>query len=170
MAFAFNAKEVFQMAIEIEENGRLFYQKARDVVEDPEVKGLFSDLEQQEVEHREKFKALKSELPQSAQEGTVWDPQGEIDQYLKMTADMHVFKSAAPVEEQLEAVGNAADALRLAIQFEKDSILFFLLMQDETEKGKGREFISQLANEEKAHLRMLSKELARILRGKEKSS
>ncbi len=170
MAFAFNAKEVFQMAIEIEENGRLFYQKARDVVEDPEVKGLFSDLEQREVEHREKFKALRAELPESAQESTLWDPQGEIDQYLKMTADMHVFKAASPVEEQLEAVKNAADALRLAIQFEKDSILFFLLMQDETGKGKGREFISQLANEEKAHLRMLSKELVRILRGKEKSS
>lgn len=164
MAFAFNANEVFQMAIEIEENGRLFYQKAQELVDDPEIKRLFSDLEQREVEHREKFKALKSELPESAQEGTVWDPQGEIDQYLRMTADMHVFKAASPMEEQLAQVTNAVDALKIAIQFEKDSILFFLLLQDETEKGKGKELISQLVNEEKAHLRTLSKELVRIQR------
>ena len=72
-------------------------------------------------------------------------------------------------KEQLAQVGNAVDALKLAIQFEKDSILFFLLMQDETEKGKGKELISQLTNEEKAHLRMLSKELGRVMRRKEQS-
>ena len=44
MAFDFNANEVFQMAIEIEENGRLFYLKARELVDDPDVKNLFSDL------------------------------------------------------------------------------------------------------------------------------
>ena len=166
MAFDFNANEVFQMAIEIEENGRLFYLKARELVDDPDVKNLFSDLEQREVEHREKFKTLKSELPESARESTVWDPQGEINQYLKMAADMHVFRAATPVEEQLAQVSNAVDALKLAIQFEKDSILFFLLMQDETGKGKGKELISQLTNEEKAHLRMLSKELGRVMRKK----
>ena len=166
MAFDFNANEVFQMAIEIEENGRLFYQKARELVEDPDVKNLFSDLEQREVEHREKFKDLKSELPESARESTVWDPQGEINQYLKMAADMHVFRAATPLEEQLAQVSNAEEALKLAIQFEKDSILFFLLMQDETEKGKGKELISQLTNEEKAHLRLLSKELVRVMKNK----
>ena len=164
MGFAFNANEVFQMAIEIEENGRLFYQKAREAVEDPEVKRIFSDLEQQEVEHREKFTALKAELPKSAQESTVWDPQGETDQYLKMTADMHVFRAASPVEEQLAQVKSTVDALKLAIQFEKDSIIFFLLMQEETEKGKGKELISQLTDEERAHLRQLSKELVRVLK------
>jgi rubrerythrin len=166
MAFDFNANEVFQIAIEIEENGRIFYQKARELVEDPGVKKLFSDLEQREVEHREKFEALKAELPESARESTVWDPQGEINQYLKMAADMHVFRAATPVEEQLANVTNAVDAIKLAMQFEKDSILFFLLMQDETDKGKGKELISQLTNEEKDHLRILSKELVRVTKGK----
>jgi rubrerythrin len=169
MAFDFNANEVFQMAIEIEENGRLFYQKAQELVKDPEVKSLFSDLEQREIEHRDRFGALKAELPESARESTVWDPQGEINQYLKMAADMHVFRAATPVEEQLAQVTSAVDALKLAMQFEKDSILFFLLMQDETEKGKGKELITQLTNEEKGHLRMLSKELVRITKGKEGS-
>lgn len=164
MAFAFNANEVFQMAIEIEENGRLFYQKAREAVTDREVKHLFSDLEQREIEHREKFIALKAELPKSARSSTVWDPEGETNQYLKITADMHVFRAASPVEEQLALVKNTVDALKLAIQFEKDSIIFFLLVQEETEKGKGKELISQLTNEERIHLRQLSKELVRILK------
>ena len=166
MAFDFNANEVFQMAIEIEENGRLFYKKARELVEEPEVKSLFSDLEQREVEHKEKFETLKAELPDSARKSTMWDPEGEINQYLKMAADMHVFRAATPVEEQLAHVDSAEDAIRLAMQFEKDSILFFLLMQDETKKGKGKDLITQLTNEEKAHLRLLSKELVRVVKGK----
>jgi len=33
MLFCFNAAEVFQIAVEIEENGRTFYEKAQALVE-----------------------------------------------------------------------------------------------------------------------------------------
>ena len=44
MIFCFNAAEVFQVAIEIKENGRAFYEKAQNIIQDPEVQELFVDL------------------------------------------------------------------------------------------------------------------------------
>ena len=68
---------------------------------------------------------------------------------------MNVFRSDIALEEALAGVRSAVDALKLAIQFEKDSITFFLGMQDATEEKKGREFIGQLVEEEKEHLKKL---------------
>lgn len=156
MIYRFNANEVFQMAIDIEKNGKHFYQKAQDLVDNPEVRDIFARLAKDEMEHEKRFVALKSQLPESAKESTVWDPDNETDQYLRMMAHMNVFRSDIALEEALAGVRSAVDALKLAIQFEKDSITFFLGMQDATEEKKGRELIGQLVEEEKEHLKRLS--------------
>ena len=162
MIFCFNAAEVFQIAIEIEENGKTFYEKAQSRFEDPEVKTLFEDLGRQEVEHKQKFQNLKAQLPQAATASTVGDPQHELEMYIKMMADQHVFRLGKDLDSQLAAISNAADALKLAIQFEKDSLLFFLSMQEATCEEKGRELVNLLVKEEQEHLRRLSLQLRRM--------
>lgn len=72
MLYGFNAAEVFDIAIAIEENGKIFYDKAQDKVEDPEVKELFKFLALEEVQHREFFMALKTKLPPAAADQTIW--------------------------------------------------------------------------------------------------
>jgi rubrerythrin len=159
--YGFNASEVFQIAIDIEENGRRFYEKAMGLSDDHDVNTVFAALAQEEAEHLEKFKDLKSQLPKAASGDTVWDPENEVDQYLQMMADMNVFRSDVDMEERLSLVGSVEDALKLGIQFEKDSIIFFLSMQEATAENKGRKSIDQLVNEEKEHLKRLSLELRR---------
>lgn len=159
MIFSFNALEVFQIAIKIEENGRVFYEKAQSRVEDAEVKELFKDLALQEVEHKKKFEDLKAHLPSAAASQTVWDPSNETDQYLKMVADSHIFGPGSDLEAQLGRVLDAKAALKLAIEFEKDSVIFFLTMKDVTDEQKGREYIDQLVREEQEHLKRLSLQL-----------
>ncbi|MBW1920541.1 MAG: hypothetical protein JRI81_10005 [Deltaproteobacteria bacterium] len=44
----------------------------------------------------------------------------------------------------------------MAIDFEKDSIVFFLLMQDNTDEKTGKKLVGQLLKEEQEHLRKLS--------------
>jgi len=160
--YGFNANEVFQIAIDIEENGKQFYEKAVELVDSPDVKALLASLAQEEVEHLNRFAELKAQLPKAANEDTVWDPQHELNRYLQMMAGMHVFRSDSGVEKELSRVKGPEDVLKLGIQFEKDSIIFFLTMQDATEEKKGREFIGQLINEEKEHLKKLSLELKRL--------
>jgi rubrerythrin len=164
MIFHFNAVEVFDIAIKIEENGKHFYDRSREIIKEPEVKKLFEELAQEEVKHKEKFQTLKSQIPTSAASGAVFDPDQELDLYIKMMADQHVFISSESLEAQLGGIKDAKDALKLAVEFEKDSVIFFLTMQEATEGAKGKEFIGSLVKEEQQHLRRLSLELKKISR------
>jgi len=164
--YGFNANEIFQIAIDIEGNGKHFYEKSIDLVDDPDLKELLAFLAQEEAEHLKKFTELKAQLPKTATEDTIWDPEHEMNRYLQMMADMHVFRSDFDVEEELSRVKNSEDVLKLGIQFEKDSIIFFLTMQDTTGEKEGRELIGQLVNEEKKHLSKLSLELRKLMADK----
>jgi len=162
LIYGFNANEVFQIAIDMEGNGKFFYEKAMEIIDDPDVKELLAFLAQEEGEHLKKFTELKAQLPKTATEDTIWDPEHEMNKYLQMMADMHVFRSDFDVEEKLSRVKNPEDVLKLGIQFEKDSIIFFLTIQDATEEKKGQELIGQLVDEEKKHLNKLSLELGKL--------
>ena len=164
MIFNFNASEVFRIAVEIEENGKNFYEKSQEHVGDMEVRKLFEELALQEVDHKKRFEALRGQLPATAASPTVWDPENELEQYIKMMADQHVFVSSQSMVEQLERIKDVKDALKLAIQFEKDSVLFFLSLQDATAGKEGQEVINLLVKEEQEHLRKLSLQLMRLSR------
>jgi len=164
--YGFNANEIFQVAIDIEENGKGFYEKAMDLVDNPGVKAVLASLAQEEVEHLKRFAELKAQLPKAATEDTIWDPEHEMNRYLHMMADMNVFRSDLDVEKELSGVKNPEDVLKLGIQFEKDSIVFYTTIQDATGEKKGREFIGQLVDEEKKHLKKLSLELIKLTANK----
>ncbi|ABK18893.1 ferritin-like domain-containing protein [Syntrophobacter fumaroxidans] len=164
MSFKFNAAEVFNIAIKIEENGKKFYDASLKVIQDPGVRKLFADLAEQEVEHKKRFEALKAQLPKSSTVSTVWDPDNELDRYIKMMADEHVFVTSAGLDQELARVTDVKSALRLAIEFEKDSVIFFLGLEDATVSKQDQELIKALVKEEQEHLRRLSLELSRISR------
>ncbi len=159
MGYGFNAGEVFKVAIQIEENGRKFYEESQKIIESAQIKALFADLARQEIEHKKKFETLQAQLPPESTALTVWDPENEMDQYIKMMAEDHVFVSSASVKRQIDQFKGAADALMLAIEFEKDSVLFFLGLEDAMAGKKEQELIRSLVKEEQEHLRRLTLEL-----------
>lgn len=163
MIFNFNAAEVFRMAVQIEENGKKFYEQSLGCINDDRVKKLFEQLAREEVEHKKKFESILAELPKEAASPTVFDPENEEDDYIKMMADQHVFVKGENVETEVCKLADMKDALKLAIEFEKDSVIFFLSMQDAAD-GKGKELINLLVKEEQGHLRRLSSELHRVTR------
>jgi rubrerythrin len=162
MGYGFNAGEVFKVAIQIEENGRKFYEESQKNIESAEIRALFVDLALQEIEHKRKFETLLDQLPPESTTPTVWDPQNEIDLYVKMMADNHVFVSSASVKDQVARIRDARDALKLAIEFEKDSVLFFLGIEEAVSAKKDQELIKSLVKEEQEHLRRLTSELRKL--------
>ena len=164
MIFNFNAAEVFKIAVEIEENGKNFYEQSLACIDDAEVKKLFEELAREEVEHKRKFQSILAELPKEATAPTVFDPENKEAEYIKMMADQHVFAKSGSVDSKVCELNDMRDALRLAIDFEKDSVIFFLSMQEATDSKKGKELISLLVKEEQEHLRRLSVELHRVTR------
>ena len=162
MGYGFNAGEVFKVAIQIEENGRKFYEDSQKNIESAEVRALFADLALQEIGHKRKFETLLAQIPPESTTPAVWDPENEIDQYVKMMADLHVFVSSAIVKIRVDGIRDAFDALKLAIEFEKDSVLFFLSIREAASGKNDRELINSLVKEEQEHLRRLTLELRKL--------
>ena len=164
MSYDFNAAEVYRIAIQIEENGRTFYEEGQKLVQDTGVRELFGELALQEIEHKKKFEALVSLLPPETAASTVWDPENELDQYIRMMADEHVFVTSASVKEEIARLTDARSALKLAMELEKDSVIFFLGLEDATRGKKDQELIHALVKEEQEHLRRLTAELVKLAR------
>jgi rubrerythrin len=157
MIFPFNAGEVFKIAIKIEENGRLFYEKVAAMPFPDMIKKLFQDLGGEELHHEAVFKKLMGELPPAATAATVWDPDNELDQYLKMMADQHVFnRPPAEIETMLKSVASPIDAVKMAIGFEKDTIVLFLELTESSDTDESKAQIRQLLDEERKHVKKLT--------------
>jgi len=161
MIFCFNAGEIFQVAVEIEKNGQAFYEQAYKAVDDPEVKDLFTALARDEISHQKRFESLLSDLPEELKRPTVSDLDQEVDLYIKDLAGQHVFRADEGFRSELEKIKTVDDALQLALRFEKDSVIFYLGMQDATCEGKARDIVSILIKEEQEHVRRLSFQIRR---------
>ncbi len=152
----FTATEAIEMAMEIEKNGKVFYDEAAAKIADEQVKALFEDLAVQEEGHYQAFEKMLGGA-QSAPEL----PAAEYDQYqvyVRATLDNALFagpEKAATLAKQAE---DWETAVRAAIGFEKDTLLFFYDLRDMV-RETDREIVSNIIREEKKHLRRLAKML-----------
>jgi len=156
MSNDFNADEIFQLGIQIETNGKQFYETVAKNTEDPSVKGLFSELSKWESQHQQLFENLRKALPDSAKKETLFDPDGEQSLYLKTMAESHVFVRNRDVAGLASRCKTSAEALDLAIAFEKDSIVFFTTMKGIVPEHLGKDKIDLLINEEIKHISILT--------------
>jgi rubrerythrin len=156
MSIDFNADEIFQLGIQIETNGKQFYETVARNTMDLSVKGLFSELTKWESEHQQLFENLRKALPDSAKKETLFDPDGEQSLYLKTMAETHVFVKNRDVAGLASRCKTSAEALDLAIAFEKDSIVFFTTMKGIVPEHLGKDKIDLLINEEIKHISILT--------------
>jgi len=161
MMYCFNAAEVFQLALEIKENGRAFYEQAQNRIQDPEIRKEFAALAQEEREHMNRINQLKADSVWGSLPSTP-DPDNELEVYVKATADQHVYKTCGALSTRLDAIQDVADVLKLALQFEKDSVIFFLSMQEAICEGKDREVVDILLKEDLKRVKQLSMQIQRM--------
>lgn len=149
-----SAEDVFTMAVRIEENGRAFYSLAATRSNDQRVRDLFRDLAAMEEGHVKAFKQLRSELADSLSP-LPWDPEGLAESYLQATADTHIFTMEA-ADKRLQKEMSVQQVLDVAMQFEKDSVGFFVGMKEIVPDLNGKSEIDKLIKAEMDHIRMLS--------------
>lgn len=156
MSIDFNADEIFQLGVQIETNGKTFYETVAKNTSDPSLKGLFSELAKWESEHQELFEQLKKALPDSAKREALFDPEGELSLYMRAMAESHVFIKNKDILGLASKCKTPAEALDLAITFEKDSIVFFTTMKRVVPEHLGKDKIDLLINEEIRHIFILT--------------
>ena len=156
MSIDFNADEIFQLGIQIEMNGRQFYEAVAKNSVDPSVRGLFSELSKWESEHQQLFENLRKTLPDSAKREILFDPQGEFSLYLQAMAEGHVFIKNKDIHGLASKCKTPQEALDLAILFEKDSVVLFTTMKGIVPEHLGKDQIDLLINEEIKHMFILT--------------
>lgn len=149
----YNADEVFEMAIQIEKNGERFYTEAAEISTEPKAKEMLQRLGAMEVEHQKVFSELRTKLSEKSIEPIVFDPDGEVGKYLRAAADSHVFNTVSG--EILSENATTKEIMDTALRFEKDSIVFFLGMQDIVPQELGKDNVGRLVEEEKGHIRFI---------------
>jgi rubrerythrin len=148
----FSGKEILEMAVRIEENGERFYTQAAGAAKTERLKELFSFLADEEKKHIAYFKEMKR---QAEGPRTIFDPYiEEAGLYLKAVADTEVFTRPDEGESLAQQVSDEKEALDIAIDMEKESLLFYY----EFIKGvreSDRSILDRLIIEEKVHLKKL---------------
>lgn len=157
----FTGREIVEMAIRIEENGMRYYADAARAAKTNRLKELFKALSEEEARHINLFTELKAAVPQdSASEA--FDPYIlEATQYLKAMADTEVFTQPDEGGRLAEEVFDEKTALEVAIDREKDSIIFYYEL-DKMIRDKDNFVVQELIAQEKDHLKKLTEHLEEL--------
>ena len=149
----FTAAEALEMALEIERNGETFYNAAAEKSADPEVKALFEDLAVQERRHYRAFqKMLEGAKPAPELPAAEYE---EYQAYVQVALDNALFAGPDKALALAEQAQDRETALRAAMDFEKDTLLFFYDVREMVSEGE-QVTVSGIIREEKAHLRRLA--------------
>lgn len=152
----FSGKEILEMAVRIEENGFKFYTEAANASGSKEIKGLFTLLASEETEHIKVFMGLHRLISGTEPSTEGYDPEfEEASQYLKAIADTEVFTNPNKGRDLGRATTDANEALNLALNMEKDSILFYHELQRMI-REKDKAVLDNVIEQEKEHVRRLT--------------
>ena len=162
MAYDFNADEIFEVAVKIEENGAAFYRKASSLQEDPANREFLEKLAGMEDGHQAAFQSMRKKISDMEKQSTVFDPQEELPRYLAAMADSHGGEGSPVIADSLTGEETMEQIIRTAIGLEKESILFYLGLKDLVPENMGKEKIDDIIKEERRHIIQLDGFLKRI--------
>ena len=152
MSISLSARELINIAVNIEKRGIAFYDVMTRSTENPATREIFQRLVEMEREHIRIFEAMLGEADKYQ---TVETSTGEHEAYLQTLADSAVFTDEMVTSELATQADTDIQALELAIGAEKDSILFYYEMK-ETMLGPSEPLVDKIITEEKSHLRLLT--------------
>lgn len=163
--YSYNAQELMQLAIQIEKNGKEYYDAMIERTDNPKVKDIFTFLAREEQSHLENFVTIRNKIIENEADYAIADEYQtpEMYAYVEAMSDGQVFPNTVSYADIIEEIKTDEQAIRHAITFEKDTILFFyeiLTMFRGNEKTKA--LIEELIRQEKVHIARLHTLLAQV--------
>ena len=155
MSILFTPSEVFEIAIEIERNGASFYRKAASSTSDSQARSELLELAAMEDGHEVTFTELKRDLVGDGGNIEWFDSASEAAMYLQNFASGQVFDMT---QDPLTAASRPLpEILRFALERERDSVVFFVGMQELMPAGPGRTKVEAIIKQEMGHISLLGK-------------
>lgn len=146
----FNLSDIIDIAVRIEQNAERVYTKATKEVSDQLLCSMFAKLASDEIEHRKWFESLR------AQAGPT-DIAPALEEMGKtMLQDIVGDRAFSLTETDLSKIENIKALLDIAVEFEKDTIIFYEMIAgfitvEETTNG-----LKIIIEEENRHIRVLT--------------
>jgi rubrerythrin len=161
MGVKFNIQEVLSMAVRMESNGAAFYRRAAELHQGAGGQYL-ARLAEMEDAHKQMFTDMRSEYARQQQDGQVFDLYDEGELYLSAIAGGSPVEGSPDIAATLSGHESLADLLRIAVDLEKQAILFYLGIKDVVVGDRGRQTVDRVIGEEQGHVVTLMGELKKI--------
>ncbi|MBU0986635.1 MAG: ferritin family protein [Proteobacteria bacterium] len=145
----FSIQDIIDIAVRIEENGEQFFRNAQKNTKNPELFALLQWLADEEVEHARWFKNLK-DAGKKPIENPGLEKMGRA--LLRDSIGEMLF---ALDEADLSDMQQTEDLLNLAIEFEKDTVLFFKMLLPFIEDPETLNKLNAIIGEEEQHIQKL---------------
>ena len=150
----FSINEIIELAVQIEKKGYTFYNKALERKNlSSNSKELLKKLRDDEIVHEQTFKKMRTELDR--EEITLSGDWQEVSNYLRTISDSHIFSEPDAAIKLATSVKNEKELIENAIQFEKDTLLFFNSIYEEIKDQTVRKILKKIIDEEVLHVEKL---------------
>lgn len=156
-AVYYMVRDIVDMAVAKEKKRRDFYATVTELSSNPDMKGLFHFLTEEEDKHVAVFSKIRDRLPDKSGAEPL---QGERANYIVSIIDEKLYSKMESREFVQQAI-DTWNVFRIAIGFEKDAILFFTeFLPHLTEED--RKMVENLIEQEKGHIRKLVKVMQQL--------
>ena len=148
-------KEAIQTAIQMEKDGYAFYQKAAAQTSSDMGRSVFEDIAKDELLHLDVFQKLFEEKVSKSE----WD---DLVDSSKKYQEIPIFPKDLKTVEGVEPDTNEIDALRIAMDSEKEAIEYYTKIKENLNDSEVIKIIDEIIDQEKNHYSILEGEFNHI--------
>ena len=141
------AVEAIKMAIQMEKDGRAFYEKAAQETENELGKKMFETLAADEITHLYTFEKMFNTIT------SIEDWREIAQQYSPKVGKVPIFEGE--IQKKADVNPTELDALRTAMSNERKSIDYYNKIAEETEEPLAKELLTKIRQEEEYHYDLL---------------
>ena len=145
----FSANELLDMAIKLENNGEAVYRDAIEKVSKPELISLLKWMADEELKHASFFSKLKLMLETERENPFMEEMSRELFD------DLLGDKNFSLKEVDFSSLDSAEELIDIFIEFEKDSVIFYKVLEPFVEDPVAREQLKKIIEEENSHIKHL---------------
>lgn len=158
MTTAYSSSEIVEMAVQIEVCGEAFYDEALNLTDNPKVREIFTFMRDEEKRHAALFRKILSRLVDAEAE---WRQDETYLGYMRTLVEERVFPGPEGVRGLVRELGSERAAIEKALQFEKDTLLFFFEIREMVSEAS-KSVVDEIVDEERRHVRELGGLLASL--------
>ena len=151
----FTATELLDMAIKLENNGEAVYRSALAKVKKPELISLLEWMADEEVQHARFFSELKLKLETNQVNPFMEEMSRELFD------DLLGNQNFSLKEVDFSSIDDTDELIAVFIEFEKDSVIFYKVLEPFVEDPVALEHLQKIIDEENLHIRQLQKFIGR---------